>query len=163
MIAQLVYIINIHEIWFLPEQLGKHQHLILGRWLRQRYNDLLPEIYSPDDIFVLSTDVDRTLESAEANLAGLYPPKKIQVWDTIPWMPIPVHTVPAKEDGVLSAKKYCARYQYEFEKVLTGHEIRRIDKANRELYQYLSDKTGKKVSSVKNVEHVYDTLFIEVL
>lgn len=33
--------------------------------------------------------------SAEANLAGLYPPEEQQVFNpNISWQPIPVHTVP---------------------------------------------------------------------
>lgn len=46
-------------------------------------------------IHVRSTDIDRTLMSAEANLAGLYPPSGSQVWnEKLLWQPIPVHTVP---------------------------------------------------------------------
>ncbi|KAJ8944268.1 hypothetical protein NQ318_009645 [Aromia moschata] len=52
---------------------GKQRHYELGKWFRNRYDSFLPKIYSPDDIYVRSSDVDRTLMSAAANLAGLYP------------------------------------------------------------------------------------------
>lgn len=39
--------------------------------------------------------------SAEANLAGLYPPKTADIWNNqIEWQPIPIHTVPEKDDAV---------------------------------------------------------------
>lgn len=39
--------------------------------------------------------------SAEANLAGLFPPTGVQRFNpNISWQPIPVHTVPIAEDRV---------------------------------------------------------------
>lgn len=39
--------------------------------------------------------------SAEANLAGLFPPSEVQRFNpNISWQPIPVHTVPITEDRV---------------------------------------------------------------
>lgn len=52
-------------------------------------------------VYVRSTDFDRTLMSAEANLAGLFPPSGMQRFNpNISWQPIPVHTVPITEDRV---------------------------------------------------------------
>lgn len=39
--------------------------------------------------------------SAMTNLAALFPPEGISVWNpSLPWQPIPVHTVPVSEDRV---------------------------------------------------------------
>jgi hypothetical protein len=68
-----------------------------------RYSELLPETYSREDIYIHSTDVDRTLMSAASNLAGLYPPEGGQKWDkNIDWQPIPIHTVPEIMDEVIT-------------------------------------------------------------
>lgn len=135
---------------------------MLGQWLRNRYNHLIPQSYSLYDVYVRSTDVDRTLMSAEANLAGIYPPVDKEVWDIKKWMPIPVHTVPEVDDNVLAGKKYCDKYNYELQRVLSSPEMKKIDKENAELYNYLSTKTGKSIASLETLEYLYNTLYIEV-
>lgn len=122
----------------------------------------MQDTYTPYDIYIQSTDVDRTLMSAEVNLAGLYPPIKNQIWDSIKWMPIPVHTIPENLDYVLSAKKHCPRYQHELKEVLNLPEIKQINKVNAKLYAYLTENSGIEISSLELVEHLYDTLYIEV-
>jgi hypothetical protein len=90
------------------QQIGKYQHYELGQWLRQRYSEFLPEAYSREDIYVRSTDVDRTLMSAASNLAGLYPPEGDQKWnENLDWQPIPIHTVPEIMDEVIMYSLYC--------------------------------------------------------
>ena len=56
-------------------QRGKDQQYQLGEFFRNRYNGFLDSEYKMKEIHVLSSDTDRTLMSAEANLAGLYPRK----------------------------------------------------------------------------------------
>ena len=52
-------------------------------------------------IYVRSTDWDRTLMSAQANLAAIYPPNGTQDWNPpLNWQPIPVHTVPQEIEFV---------------------------------------------------------------
>uniref|UniRef100_G3PM22 Lysosomal acid phosphatase n=1 Tax=Gasterosteus aculeatus aculeatus TaxID=481459 RepID=G3PM22_GASAC len=80
-------------------QEGMRQHYDLGRFLRNRYQGFLNKSYDRQEISVRSTDYDRTLMSAEANLAGLYPPTGDQVFRVgLKWQPIPVHTVPQAEE-----------------------------------------------------------------
>ncbi|CAG7733099.1 unnamed protein product, partial [Allacma fusca] len=80
---------------------GKEQQFALGQYLRKRYDNFLNDSYSPYEIYVQSSNVDRTLMSAEANLAGLYPPNSdISRWSVdIPWQPIPVHAEPLVGDN----------------------------------------------------------------
>ena len=58
-----------------PERLtnvGKRMQYIAGLNDRERYKDLIPTIYNSNDIFARSTDTNRTIESLEARLQGLY-------------------------------------------------------------------------------------------
>ena len=83
-------------------QIGKFHEFQLGMWFRQRYEHLLPDHpYRYDRILVNSSDVDRTIMSAELFLAGLDPPDATEMWnDKIYWQPVPVHTLPKPLDNV---------------------------------------------------------------
>ena len=54
----------------------RHRHL-LGRYNRERYSSefkLISERYIPDEVLMMSTDVNRTIQSGYSELMGLYPP-----------------------------------------------------------------------------------------
>uniref|UniRef100_A0ACB8FUS9 Uncharacterized protein n=1 Tax=Sphaerodactylus townsendi TaxID=933632 RepID=A0ACB8FUS9_9SAUR len=77
------------------KQLGMRQQYELGQYIKKRYSDFLSPTYKREEIYIQSTDVDRTIMSAQANLAGLFPPTTEEIWNPqIPWQPIPVHVVP---------------------------------------------------------------------
>ncbi|XP_046387697.1 prostatic acid phosphatase-like [Ischnura elegans] len=141
---------------------GKRQHYALGQFFRRRYGKFLSPLYSKDEVHVRSTDVDRTLMSAESNLAGLYPPQGNQIWEEgITWQPIPIHTLPESLDQILAGKKPCPRYEYEFKKSKELPEIKMLNEESKELYKYLTEKTGKLVHDIESVEFLYNTLTIE--
>ena len=89
------------EVSFSSQE-GKQRHFALGSYVRGKYTGFLSDTYSPDEIVVRSTDVDRTLMSAQSHLAGLYPPIGNQTWNKdLKWQPIPVHTIPKAEGEFL--------------------------------------------------------------
>lgn len=136
--------------------------MYLGKWLRKRYENFLPDAYSENDIIVQSTDVDRTLMSAEANMAGLYPPQNKQLWDKdLKWQPIPIHTIPEIEDCVLAAKKKCAKYDKLYKELFRTPYFRNISHQLHDLYAYMSKNAGKTISDLENLEYLYNTLMIE--
>ena len=50
--------------------------------------------------------------SAEANLAGLYPPEGYEVWkEDLRWQPLPVHSVPKPFDNVGHSCSWCTGVQ----------------------------------------------------
>uniref|UniRef100_A0A8C6DF08 acid phosphatase n=1 Tax=Moschus moschiferus TaxID=68415 RepID=A0A8C6DF08_MOSMO len=90
---------------------GVRQQLELGRFLRSRYKDFLSPEYRREEVYIRSTDFDRTLESAQANLAGLFP-EAAPGRSEATWRPIPVHTVPVTEDKLLRfPTRSCPRYR----------------------------------------------------
>ncbi|XP_037041883.1 lysosomal acid phosphatase-like [Bradysia coprophila] len=114
--------------------LGKQQQFNLGKWLRSRYNGFLSPSYKFDEIYIQSSDVDRTLMSAQANLAGLYAPRGRQIWNPLLlWQPIPVHTQPQETDYLIAGEVplTCTSYQ----KALEAHQ---------ESPEYLAELQEKK-------------------
>ncbi len=78
---------------------GIQQHYRLGKYFRTRYGSILNSTYIASEIYVRSTDYDRTLMSAQSNLIGLYPLSNISN-ETVPIQPIPIHTAAMKDDFV---------------------------------------------------------------
>lgn len=141
---------------------GKNQHFEHGKWLRQRYNDLVGEKYNFEEMRVRSTDVDRTLMSAQSNLAGFYPPKANDVWNTnLDWQPIPIHTIPEDMDELLAAKKPCQVYDVELNKLNKSPEFREYQRKYKPLFDYLTKNTGRTVDSIQSVQYIYSCLHIE--
>nr|CAI5833170.1 unnamed protein product [Callosobruchus analis] len=80
------------------------------RYLRQRYKTFLSDQYKYQEIHVMSSDVDRTIMSAQLVLAGLYPPTKEDVWlEGFPWQPIPVHSIQTALDNFIEMKRECPK------------------------------------------------------
>ncbi|TNM94237.1 hypothetical protein fugu_002413 [Takifugu bimaculatus] len=144
-------------------QKGMRQHYELGTFLRNRYKGFLNESYERHEISVRSTDYDRTLMSAEANLAGLYPPPSQQTFKPdLKWQPIPVHTVPLSEDRLLSFPiGECPRYKQLMEETEHTEEFVNITKKYEDTIEWVRNKTGQNDTDVKSVWSVYDTLFCE--
>ena len=55
------------------------QRYLLGRYHRDRYVDkfnFLSKDYNPEELYIQSTNVNRTMQSGYSEMMGLYPPKK---------------------------------------------------------------------------------------
>ncbi|KAM4016628.1 testicular acid phosphatase homolog isoform 3-T3 [Anomaloglossus baeobatrachus] len=116
-------------------------------------------------IYVRSTDYDRTLMSAEANLAGLYPPNGTQQWHLdIQWQPIPVHTVPVSQDRLLKfPSKDCPRFYELMKETIQLPEYQNRMDAWKDFIARIANVTGYSVEQAvpRRVWKVYDTLFCQ--
>jgi len=143
---------------------GKRMHYHLGQWLRKRYSHLLGPDYSETEVLVRSTDIDRTLMSAQANMAGMFPPTKAMRWlDSFPWQPVPVHTLPLNQDSVLGEKADCPRAEQLLNEVLEGKEMKKILESHSELLDYISKHSGRPMTNVMELDYLYDTLLVETI
>ncbi|CAG2060188.1 unnamed protein product [Timema podura] len=145
--------------------LGMYQEFVLGRQLRERYSRLLPLRYSSQDVYVLSSDVDRTLTAAQITSAGLYhgikhssPLVKGEVDDGIATQ-LEVSLSLGKIDvgNVLAPIPICPRYFKELKKVLKTQQLRCIARKNRKIYNYVSLNAGMKEFDLS----IYDTLRVQ--
>lgn len=111
-------------------------------------------------------DDDRVLASAEACLAGLFPPHgkpRDQIWNKHlghRWQPIPVHTAPENDDILIEAKKPCKRYDEIYDpiekSILDGFR-----QENPDLFQFLEANSGKNLTTLTDVEKLQEVLIIE--
>ncbi|KAJ6635763.1 Prostatic acid phosphatase [Pseudolycoriella hygida] len=152
------------EGWGQLTSIGKEQHLKLGKWLRSRYNDFLDSTYKANDIYVQSSDFDRTIMSAQANLAGLYPPIKNDncnpdLW----WQLIPVHTRVWKTDYLIGGKvpKYCRGYYKELAKYYKTPEAQNMLTKAQPYFEFLTNKTGKSIHTTKMLTYIRDSWIVQ--
>lgn len=137
----------------------------MGKFFRRRYQDLIGDgDYLRDNVYIQSTDVDRTLMSAESNLAGFFPPESNEIWNgKLLWQPIPIHTLPENIDYVLAGKKPCSRYAYALKQYKRTAEYKEILERCYPIFKYLGEKSGKSIHTIDDAQFLYDTLWIENL
>ncbi|XP_061277350.1 prostatic acid phosphatase isoform X2 [Bos javanicus] len=145
-------------------QLGMAQHYELGQYIRKRYENFLNESYKREQVHVRSTDIDRTLMSAMTNLAALFPPEGISIWNpSLPWQPIPVHTVPVSEDQLLYLPfRNCPRFQELQSETLISEEFQKRLHPYKDFIEVLPKLTGYHDQDLLGIwSKVYDPLFCE--
>ncbi|KAF7634523.1 hypothetical protein Mgra_00006095 [Meloidogyne graminicola] len=151
-------------------EVGMHQQYNLGHLLRKRYiieNKFISERYSPKEIYIKSTDVNRTLISAQANLAGMFPigipgiDYPANKWPSN-WTPIAVHTENFFTDNVGNFDAFCPRAEQLFKKIQKSSGYLKIQKENTKFFEFISQKTQKNYS-LENISDLDDIIYIENL
>ncbi|KAG8319155.1 hypothetical protein J6590_097713 [Homalodisca vitripennis] len=65
--------------------------LRLGKRIRSLYDGFISQYYLPEQVMAYTKDESRLVMSAELLLAGLFPPRGYQVWNSdLLWQPVPV-------------------------------------------------------------------------
>lgn len=100
--------------------------------------------------------------SAQACLAGLFPPAPEQIWkENFDFNPIPVHTQPQQEDYILATVRKCDRFEHFFGEYIKTGEYNEIFEKYRSIIQYLEKNIEKKFHAVADIYDLYDTLNIQ--
>ncbi|CAJ0605937.1 unnamed protein product [Cylicocyclus nassatus] len=153
--------------------LGMKQHYNLGKQIRRRYVDtkFLSKRYSAREIYVRSSDFNRTINSAMSNLIGMYgfnhndSVKGVDYPDVKGWpdgyVPIAVHTIPRGIDYLL-ASPTCRR-RNTLRKIMQESEEARSYITSPpivELFKNLSVYCDEDVNA-NNVWSIRDVLMVE--
>lgn len=113
---------------------------------------------------VYSSDTDRTISSAAANLAGMFPPTEDQIWnENLLWQPIPIHVLSKEIDTLLLHNIPCPLYDQLWKEYFTSNEILKLRRKFRVTYKKVSKIVGKPVFNVANGKKLWDTLYVEKL
>lgn len=159
---------------------GAAAHTALGARLRARY--LAAGLFSPTDdpasvAWVRSTYTDRTILSANAQLAGLFPPVPVAApvcgcsggnddrgcKSSPPWQVVPVHVESATSDSLLLPGRGCPRLASLLAARPASAEWVAYERGAREMLGRLGRALG--VSSplrLQDVSHVNDVMVAEV-
>lgn len=143
-------------------KVGKQEQYKLGKYLRARYQSLIGSGYSPNQVYIRSTDEDRNLMSTECTMAGLFTPSGEEIWnEDLSWQPIPIHSVPGDDDYVLNSFVRCDRFDELFHKRLNSWPLKFLMWRHFFLIKYLERKSGKTLRKVTDVWQIYSDLMIE--
>ncbi|CAH0554071.1 unnamed protein product [Brassicogethes aeneus] len=149
--------------WGQLTNIGKQRAYKLGHLLRERYDNFLGQIYTPDIVRAKSTDFDRTKMSALLALAGLFKPAPSQLWnEEVTWLPIPYEYDKGSYDFSLRRPlAYCPTYYKELESIYSSPEYLIVLKEHKKLLQYIAKNSGKPMNSLVDVFNIYQTLCSE--
>lgn len=79
----------------------------VGEWIRNNYGPVIGKNYESRLSTIQSSYADRCLMSAQALLAGLYPPTADEIFvKGLNWRPVPVHSTPRNLDKVSKVVTY---------------------------------------------------------
>ncbi|KAI6183198.1 Acid phosphatase 2, lysosomal, isoform CRA-b [Aphelenchoides bicaudatus] len=146
---------------------GFQQHVKLGQKLRQLYGGIFSPEYNSREIYVRSSDVNRTILSAMANMVGFFGEvqngdlAKLDGWPKN-YQPVPIHTVPEKTDLMRALlHKDCARYDELTKLIAQTPEYLKLAEQNKDFLQKLQEITGDHNLSMNDLGLLADTYRIE--
>ncbi|KRX98103.1 putative acid phosphatase 5 [Trichinella pseudospiralis] len=153
-------------------QVGFIEQYELGQFLHERYKNFLSE-FKMDEIYVRSTDTNRTILSALVNLAGLFPHISNDSALHLNWQPIPVHSVSKDNDphfAFYSIVHVAFKLLYTFAKckkvddiywneVMTSAPVLKLMHEHAELFDMLRKQTGFSLKTLDDIYQVYEPLY----
>ncbi|VDN58494.1 unnamed protein product [Dracunculus medinensis] len=167
-----IYPTDVHQEDAWPNGLGELtqrgivQQYMLGKHIRERYVEhfapFLSPTYNHKEIYIRSTDVNRTLISAMANVAGMFssdPYNRDRNMSNLMWTPVPIHTVELSTDYIGYYQANCKRADQLFDNIRISDEFKRMVSDNKEFVEFLTNKTGMKVdfSQIPIIYDIYKT------
>ncbi|XP_046845144.1 LOW QUALITY PROTEIN: prostatic acid phosphatase-like [Xenia sp. Carnegie-2017] len=165
---------NIHKDYWKQgfgqlTEIGMKQEFTMGKFLKERYIDqhLLNQSYLRNQVYCRSSDKDRCLMSAEAQMAGLYPPLNMtskptdKEWQF--WQLIPIHTVPKDHDQLLRPYDYydCPKLLALLKKSYSDSKYVAMENKSKDFIAEVSKRCYSKPLTLQTIYKAYDTFFCQ--
>lgn len=138
-------------------QVGRQQPFELGLYMRQKYAGFLSSTFDENEVYAQSSNISRTIMSAESFLAGMFSPENPAMQS------FPVHTTPRKLDNLIHANTKCEAWTKHFDAVMESDEIKEFNRKHAALYEYLSLHSGDTIQKMADTVSIQDTLMIEAI
>ncbi|KAG5877574.1 hypothetical protein JTB14_003726 [Gonioctena quinquepunctata] len=122
---------------------GKLQMYILGQLMKVHYKNFIPDVYWHKDVNITSSYADRCIMSGQLFCAVFY--------------------IPRNQDYTIVMKAKCDKYDKISKELRKSPEIVELERKYQYLMEYLTEKTGKNITNIEDVEMIYNTLEIEML
>ncbi|RZC41547.1 His Phos 2 domain containing protein [Asbolus verrucosus] len=137
---------------------GKATEYKIGQYLRRTYGKFIPQQYTPDVLYALSTNYKRTKMSLQLVLASLFPPLATDVFvDDLNWQPIPFNI--EQGAGLIGIPfHYCINFAIHYSRYERSEEAQKILAGYKELYQQVTTNTGIEVESPQTLANIFGTL-----
>ncbi|KAK5649380.1 hypothetical protein RI129_000409 [Pyrocoelia pectoralis] len=137
-------------------EIGKQESCILGNALRLRYAPLIGSTYNPSEIITKSSGTDRTTESANFVLDGLF--SKCKKYGSVSSN----YSITSNIYEIQQPRFFCPLYNEELNLFMGQSEAKNILEANKQLLEYLTEKTGRSMKSLLDVLFLYGALSAEI-
>uniref|UniRef100_A0AC34FW90 Uncharacterized protein n=1 Tax=Panagrolaimus sp. ES5 TaxID=591445 RepID=A0AC34FW90_9BILA len=135
---------------------GIRQEYELGLTLRKQYNLLLGEVYRPRESLILAGKDNRTIVSALAVLAAIYPPKEKQIWmKGFNWQPIPVHTEELLDDVSFGLFDNCPTISKE---IYEMSDFKSMLEPLMDKVELLSNLSGIPINNPRTFDKIIDSI-----
>ncbi|XP_002086575.3 prostatic acid phosphatase [Drosophila yakuba] len=142
---------------------GKRELFEMGHWLNRRYGDFMGSYYRPDRLHAQATASPRAMMSLQTTLASMFEPRGTPMeWNKhLNWQPIPIVSEPLDEDSLLLVRTPCPRYFEALEEVFKRPEVIAETEPYEQMFNELTNLTGKAIRSAEDINSLYITLLAE--
>uniref|UniRef100_A0AC35UBV6 Histidine acid phosphatase family protein n=1 Tax=Rhabditophanes sp. KR3021 TaxID=114890 RepID=A0AC35UBV6_9BILA len=150
-------------------QKGFLQQRRLGQRILHRYSQnhqLINKSYHKNDILIRSTIIKRALDSARANLLGIFPNHRSSIifednLSSYNSSLIPIFTKLSKKDSLLDSRYECPKYKKLFSDRLNTPEFLKFNKSLEPLYLYLTKHANEPIRDILKLKRYYMNVYNE--
>lgn len=102
------------------------------------------------------------MESAQSNLAGMFPPFGTSVWkQSLEWQPIPVRSIPADYDYQMGEPlPKCQAYEDASAALEKTKKYNDLILESQPLFNYLANHTGENITTLDGAVLIRDNLLV---